>query len=51
MITEWLLIFWVGTTTNFTLISWHNTKESCLEARKQLTRLDKKYIDLKDSIN
>lgn len=36
MIIEWLLIVWIGTTTNFTLISHHGTKQSCLEARKEI---------------
>lgn len=36
MITEWLLIVWIGTTTNFTLLSWHGSKQSCLEARSEI---------------
>lgn len=36
MITEWLLIVWVGTTTNFTLLSWHGSQRSCLEARQEI---------------
>lgn len=36
MITEWLLIVWVGTTTNFTLLSWHGSEKSCLEARQEI---------------
>ena len=36
MITEWLFIVWVGTTTNFTLISHHGTERSCEAARKDI---------------
>ena len=33
MIKEWLLIAYVGTTTNFTLISTHPTQAACDRAR------------------
>ena len=36
MIKEWLLIVWIGTTTNFTLLSYHPSKESCLEEKKEI---------------
>lgn len=32
MITEWLLIVWIGTTTNFTLLSHHGTQKLCYQA-------------------
>ena len=35
MIREWLLIAYVGTTTNFTLISSHPTQAACDRARTE----------------
>jgi hypothetical protein len=36
VIREWLLIVWVGTTTNFTLLSWHGSERSCEAARQEI---------------
>jgi hypothetical protein len=33
MIKEWLLVAWIGTTTNFTMISSHPTQSACDQAR------------------
>ena len=35
MIKEWLLVAWIGTTTNFTLISSHPTHSACDQARAE----------------
>jgi len=33
---EWLLIVWIGTSTNFTLLEYHYSFETCNEARERL---------------
>jgi len=38
MLREWLLIIWIGTTTNFTLISHHWSREHCELEQQRLTR-------------
>ena len=35
MIKEWLLIAWIGTTSNFTVISSHPTQTACDQARNE----------------
>ena len=35
MLKEWLLVAWIGTTTNFTMISSHPTHTACDRARAQ----------------
>jgi hypothetical protein len=35
MLKEWLLIAWIGTSTNFTVISVHPTQPSCDRARSE----------------
>jgi len=35
MIREWLLIAYIGTTTNFTMISSHPTQAACNQARTE----------------
>jgi len=36
MLKEWLLIVWVGTTTNFTLLGYYPTEATCKEARREI---------------
>lgn len=36
MIKEWLLIVWIGTSTNFTMLEYHYSFESCKEAIERL---------------
>jgi hypothetical protein len=36
MIREWLLIIWIGTSTNFSLHSVHWSQEECNHARSHL---------------
>ena len=35
MLKEWLLVAWIGTTTNFTMISSHPTQSACDRARAE----------------
>jgi hypothetical protein len=35
MLKEWLLVAWIGTTTNFTMISSHPTQNQCDRARAE----------------
>jgi hypothetical protein len=35
MIKEWLLVAWIGTTTNFTMISSHPTQSACDRAHAE----------------
>lgn len=36
MFKEWLLIVWVGTSTNFTLLEYHHSFTACKEAIEKL---------------
>lgn len=38
MIREWLLVVWLGTSTNFTLQGVYWSSEDCARARQQLTQ-------------
>lgn len=44
MLKEWLLIVWIGTTTNFTLLGYYPSKESCLEAKREIAGNFKKPL-------
>ena len=36
MLKEWLLIVWIGTTTNFTLLGYFPSEGTCMEAMKEI---------------
>lgn len=38
MIREWLLTIWIGTTTNFTVVSHHWSREHCELEQQRLIR-------------
>jgi hypothetical protein len=39
MFKEWLLIAWLGTSTNFTVLSHHPSSIQCQEAQAQVTKV------------
>ena len=45
MIREWLLVIWIGTTTNFTLQGVYWSQEDCVRARDEIvTRLRSDFV-------